>query len=161
MTEEIKTTIPPLPFKEDSEPVITTDDRDRYFDAILMDTPYRETFELFDGRLHVTLRTRYLNESQQIFNKLKTDTPQIPLDFENLMAQLNLAYALVSIEDANGVKKNFDQGTVEERIKRIGESFLTSKYLALIELLRLFDRKVSKMMEESTQPNFWKTADGS
>ena len=72
------------------------------------------------------------------------------------MGRFNLAFALVSIEYSDGSKLFFDEGSLEERITRIQKSFLSPKYVAVLEMLRLFDRKIGQLMEESTRPNFWK-----
>lgn len=157
----------PQPFEMDREPVISKEDRDNYFASIMKDEPYTETFDLFDGQMKITLRARYLFESQRILNRLKEHPPEVQVDYENMMATYNIAYALVSIEYSDGSNIFFDHGDPKERvdddedltrrIREIERSFLTPKYIAVIEMMRLFDRKVGRLMEESTKPNFWKT----
>lgn len=141
------------------EPEFTEDQKERFLEATLSDSPFKESIELFGGRMRVTFRTRSEPESREIL-KVASEAGEggfLTL-FQAELSRLHMAFALVSIE-SKGEIREYDEGTLEERLKRI--QFGYSRYRILEEEMRKFDALVEFFSRKATSPDFWQTADGS
>jgi len=137
-----------MPNLEDIE--LTEEDKNNFFKSIMDEEPYIETYSLFDGKMEVTFRTRQLHEDDTIIQTVSQKEFKTFAESEAAIAKCHLAYSLVRIKVNNKIT-NYDQGTLEERLKRL--HMPTHKYAVILNKLHYFERKVAKLIEESSKKN--------
>ena len=45
-------------------PLVTEVDKEKFFKSVIADKPFEDTIPMFDGKLHITLKTIFPNEIQ-------------------------------------------------------------------------------------------------
>lgn len=146
---------PPAQGSEMEEPVnsLTEEDKDRFFQSVMENKPYFKSYEVFDGRMKITFRTRWTKEIEEVIAKASAESKTVP-DFEMLLALSSLSYSLTAINEVP-----YDIGTLEERQLRL-KALQGPKYSLLLSLLRSFDMHVAELQKAGNAPNFWKPAGG-
>jgi len=143
------------------EPEFTEDQKERFLESICSGKPFFETVSILGGKLKVKLRTRSTPESIEIVEKSSDEGEgNILVLFQMKLARLHLAYALVDIEQEDGVVHQYDVGDLKERLARV-DAFPYPKYRILEEEMRKFDVLVDFFSEKAADSDFWQPVDGS
>jgi hypothetical protein len=149
---------------------ITDENKENFFKCVLSDTPYEETFELFDGQFKVKFRALTVEQNSDVVaqimadrrNKVATDTD----DYSIAVASYRLGLSLVSIND-----KEYSMITKDKYIDidETGNTYVkvrsnplrqyaTYKLSLLLDAFQNFESKLIKLTTEVQTPNFWKAS---
>jgi len=152
-----------------NDPVVTEEERNKFFVSILEDKPYSEWVDIFDGKVQILFRDRYAPEMNALAELMVEKQPKMAMDMDRLYMRWNLAAALsavkvgekeISYELPPEVTHNLGAKVVLEKRAELLDSFPRSKFLALINKLQSFDRKLGFLTEECAKPDFFSKAPG-
>jgi hypothetical protein len=149
--------------------IITDEDKERFFKAILADKCYEETVSLFDGQVNIKFKAMTVRENSDV-------VAQVEQDKKNGVASENDAYyitiscyrlgiSLVSVDEkpySSITRENFSPSTEDDTYILARSKMLlgwsTSKLSAYLDAFQTFERKLVKLTSEVQTPNFWKAS---
>lgn len=150
-------------------PVVSSEDKERFFKSILADKPYDEVVELFDGQLKLTFRAMTVQENTDVVNQIvadrKNNTASDTDAYFVTISTYRLALSLVSVDaqpyslvtkDNFVVSPEYDS-YVLARAKPMTQ-WATSKLSIYLDAFSRFEAKLVKLSSEVQNPNFWKAS---
>lgn len=149
--------------------IISDEDKERFFKSIMVDKPYEETVELFNGELAIVFKAMTVQENSDIVNQITADRKNgIAADNDAYLITVmayRMAVSLVSINDApfsevkkDSFKPRSDKDTYILARAEPLSSWSTPKLSAYIDAFKLFENKLIKLSSEIQNKNFWKAS---
>jgi hypothetical protein len=152
-------------------PLVTEIDKEAFFKSVISDKPFEDTISLFDGKLHITLKTMSVEENndvvQQISNDRDNDLAENNDAYFITISMYRLALSLVSIDDkpfSDISKEEFKPKADEKGVTYIRarsdimRNWPTFKLSAFLNAFNEFEQKVVKLTNEVKTQNFWKAS---
>jgi hypothetical protein len=157
------------------EVVITPEDKERFLTSLITNARFELPFELFNGRIYGTFRSRKQKESLAILTQLRSETDRGKVKTLVEHATRTRQFCLTcQLKDLRGTKMpEFSEPmfptikdgkeTDPEWIKNVEffDNMDDGLLSALYKQFRIFEKKYWSMIENSEDQNFWKTGESS
>ena len=145
---------------EEEKVKVTKEDEDKFFDSIVTREPFYQDFSFFNGRIIITMRTKYLDEAdkaqQGAFATLR-NSARSEIEFGFSLDKNHIAYSLVKMliakKDGSFEEKLFDDGTLEERLERIN-GLPDHLFLMISDCFLSLSNKMKALEEIAKDKNF-------
>lgn len=148
---------------------VSESERENFLKSVLFDTPITFEISLMGGNLKVLIRSRSVDENQRVLNLLEKKLADGSTDLntpDKYFLALQRLHASLAIQKINGErfsKWEDDSWNEEDLDKFVIENFQKSKsasrWMILINSLRVFEAKHAKLAEECVNEDFWKPQD--
>ena len=152
-------------------PLVTEVDKEAFFKAVISDKPFEDVISLFDGKLHITLKTMSVEENNDVVQQISNDRDNNLAENNDAyfitISMYRLALSLVSIDDkpfSDISKENFKPQAEEKGVTYIRaradimRTWPTFKLSAFLNAFNEFEAKVVKLTNEVKTQNFWKAS---
>lgn len=149
---------------------IADKDRDFFADCVLERRPYKETFSLMKGKLKVTIREKFKNETDEIHRQLDQHFAEGHIrneaGFSTFIQNYSLLFQLVEI-NATPVPpviptpRPADWNLADAAKRSFLEKCSDHTMFMLISLMQQFEQKVRRLAQEVLKENFSLPAAGS
>ncbi len=159
----------PTARKPSPEP--TAEEKERFFKAVLSDTPYEENVPMFDGQMTITLRSMTVGQNGDIVRQISNDRDEGTAANDDAyfvtISAYRLALCLQSIDgiEFSPVKKETfkapEGDTVTTYVKARAEKLKewpTFKLAAFLDAFNAFEGKIVKLTNAVQTQNFWKAS---
>ena len=150
-------------------PLITDEDKEKFFKSVMGDVPFQDVVSLFDGKLKITLQTMTVSQNNDVVEQISKDR-ETGLAENNdayfiTISTYRLALCLVSIDEAPYSDIHKDKYKEEEKgvtyVRARAEAMRnwpTFKLSAFLDAFNEFETKVVKLTREVKTQNFWKAS---
>jgi hypothetical protein len=133
---------------------VTQEEKEDYYKAFRLDTPYSATTTLFGGRMKVVFRGLFIKEQEAIFEQVSKDevagVNTTSPSYINRIQFFRLVSSLVSID---GVKPFDEHLTLTERVDKL-QDLPVMKVFALNQAFVRFEEKVEALTIAISDENF-------
>jgi hypothetical protein len=167
--QEISAGLIESPVEGVKSPELSVEDKEKFFKCVLTDTPFKETIELFDKQLKITVRTMSVEENNDIVQQIARDREHGTAENSDAYFITISAYRLaLCLEELDGkvysnvTKDDYTETDpavtyVRARALKVRE-WPTFKLSAFLDAFNKFEAKVVKLTNAVQESDFWKAS---